>query len=695
MKAKIWIYTLCVVSLFGFSAYKVNTADDQDQLLIRLLMDGLRGYHYSVHNVDDKFSQEVYDLYLKRIDGGKRYLTKGDIEKLSGYKTKLDDEINDANYDFFDASEEILTRRVQQVQEYCDEILTKPFDFTKDENITLKPEALDFPKDKEELKQRWYDLMKYQTLQRLNDMVEEQEKLAARKDTVVAQKSMADMEIAARAKVLKLQKETYQRWLKTTMEEKRSGYLNAIMNIYDPHTGYFPPENKEDFDIGMSGKLEGIGATLQEKEGVIKVVSIVPGSPTARQGDIKEGDAIIKVAQGKAEAVDIEGWRVNDAIKLIRGKKGTEVRLTIRKPDASTKVVSLMRDVIIIEATYAKSVILQDNKTNKKVGYIYLPKFYADFNDRNGARCSEDIRKELEKLKAENVEGVILDLRNNGGGSLNDVVDMTGYFIEKGPVVQVKAREGAPQILSDRNPALQYDGKLIVMVNQFSASASEILAAAIQDYKRGIIVGTPTYGKGTVQRFFDLDESVPSEKGAKLGSMKLTTQKFYRINGGATQLKGVTPDVIIPDEYTSLELGEKDQDHYMTWDEIKPVDYQLWSKPANLEALRRNSRKRLDANPSFKLIMEEAKRLKEQDDRKDYPMGLASYRKWSKKLKEQSEKFDKAMDEEIPNLSVITLKADEAKMTADSSHIKLQDRFRKDKKKDVQLYEAMQIMNEM
>jgi carboxyl-terminal processing protease len=684
-----------VVSLFGFSAYKVNTADDQDQLLIRLLMDGLRGYHYSVHNVDDKFSQEVYDLYLKRIDGGKRYLTKGDIEKLSGYKTKLDDEINDANYEFFEASEEILTRRVQQVQEYCEEILSKPFDFTKDENITLKPEALEFPKDKDELKQRWYDLMKYQTLQRLNDMIEDQEKLAARKDTVVAQKSMVDMEATARTKVLKLQKETYQRWLKTTMEEKRSGYLNAIMNIYDPHTGYFPPENKEDFDIGMSGKLEGIGATLQEKEGVIKVMSVVPGSPTARQGDIKEGDAIIKVAQGKAEPVDIEGWRVNDAIKLIRGKKGTEVRLTIRKPDASTKVVSLIRDVIVIEATYAKSVILKDDKTNKRVGYIYLPKFYADFNDRNGARCSEDVRKELEKLKAENVEGVILDLRNNGGGSLNDVVDMTGYFIEKGPVVQVKAREGAPQILSDRNPALQYDGKLIVMVNQFSASASEILAAAIQDYKRGIIVGTPTYGKGTVQRFFDLDEAVPSEKGAKLGSMKLTTQKFYRINGGATQLKGVTPDIIIPDEYTSLELGEKDQDHYMNWDEIKPVDYAIWSKPANLEAIRRNSRKRLDGNPSFKLIIEEAKRLKEQDDRKEYPIGLANYRKWSKKLKEQSEKFDKAMEVEIPNFSIVTLKADEAKMTADSSHIRLHEKFCKDKKKDVQLYETMQIMSEM
>lgn len=695
MKAKIWIYTLCVVSLFGFSAYKVNTADGQEELLIRLLMDGLRGYHYSVHNIDDKFSQEVYDLYLKRIDNGKRYLTKGDVEKLNSYKTKLDDEINDAKYDFFDASEEILTRRVQQVQEYCDEVLAKPFDFTKEENIILKPEAMDFAKDKDELKQRWYELMKYQTLQRLNDMVEEQEKLAARKDTVVTVKTMPEMEAAARAKVLKFQKENYTRWLKTTIEEKRSGYLNVIMNIYDPHTSYFPPENKEDFDIGMSGKLEGIGATLQEKDGFIKVVSVVPGSPTARQGDIKEGDAIVKVAQGKAEPVDIEGWRTNDAIKLIRGKKGTEVRLTIRKPDASTKVVSLIRDVIIIEATYAKSVILKDDKSNKRVGYIYLPKFYADFNDRNGARCSEDIRKELEKLKAENIDGVILDLRNNGGGSLNDVVDMTGYFIEKGPVVQVKSREGNPQILSDRNPALQYDGKLIVMVNQFSASASEILAAAIQDYKRGVIVGTPTYGKGTVQRFFDLDEAVTSDNGAKLGSMKLTTQKFYRINGGATQLKGVTPDIIIPDEYTSLELGEKDQDHYMNWDEIKPVDYAIWNKPANLEALRRTSRKRQDANPSFKMIMEEAKRLKEQDDRKEYPIGLASYRKWSKKLKEQSEKFDKAMEADIPNMSIVTLKADEAKMGADSARIRFHEKFCKDKKKDVQLYETMQIMMEM
>ncbi|MFN0200424.1 MAG: carboxy terminal-processing peptidase, partial [Bacteroidia bacterium] len=498
------------------------------------------------------------------------------------------------------------------------------------------------------------------------------------------------------AKVLKLQNEGHQRWLKVTTEERRSVYLNTIVIIYDPHSTYFPPDDKQDFDIRMSGKLEGIGATLQEKDGFIKITSIVPGSPSQRQGDLKEGDAIIKVAQGAGEPVDIEGWRTNDAIKLIRGKKGTEVRLTVKKPDGSTKVIPIVRDVVVLEATYAKSLVLQDANKQNKIGYIYLPQFYADFQDRNGARCAEDVRKEIEKLKSEEVSGIILDLRNNGGGSLSDVVDMTGFFIERGPVVQVKARETAPQILADRNPALQYDGKFVVMVNQFSASASEILAAAIQDYKRGVVVGTATHGKGTVQRIYDLDEVVPNKADdVHYGAIKITTQKFYRINGGATQLKGVTPDILLPDQFASLELGEKEQEHHMEWDEIKPVSYEMWKAPSNLEALRRNSKKRVEGNPMFKAITEASKQFKEQDDKKDWTLNVKKYRELQKKLKEKSDYLEKETEKDIPELKIFNLKADETKINSDSTHLKIHEKWVKDRKQDVQLYETLQIINEM
>ncbi|MFN0203753.1 MAG: PDZ domain-containing protein, partial [Bacteroidia bacterium] len=339
MKAKIWVSALSLVGLFGFSAYKINTTDDRSELVMRLLMESTKVYHYAPLKIDDKFSEEVYDLYLKRIDPNKRYLTKGDIEDLNGYKRKLDDEINVSSYKFFERSEEILSRRVEQIQEFSKEILGSSFDFNKEENIMLKPEEMDYPKDKDELKKRCYQILKYQTLQRYSDMLDDQDKALARKDTAFKQKTESEMEAEARAKVLKLQNEGHQRWLKVTTEERRSVYLNTIVNIYDPHSTYFPPDDKQDFDIRMSGKLEGIGATLQEKEGFIKITSIVPGSPSQRQGDLKEGDAIIKVAQGAGEPVDIEGWRTNDAIKLIRGKKGTEVRLTVKKPDGSTKVI--------------------------------------------------------------------------------------------------------------------------------------------------------------------------------------------------------------------------------------------------------------------------------------------------------------------------------------------------------------------
>lgn len=700
MKAKIWISSSLLVTLFGFSAYNMHISEDKNQMIIKYLMKNLKDNHYEAIDINDNFSQEVYDLYLRRIDGGKRFLTQTDLEKMATYKGKLDDELNELNYEFFDVTEEILNRRYQQTQEFYKEILATPFDFTAEETVDMKFEKMDFAKDKDDLKVRWTKLLKYQTMTRVADMIEEQKKAEEKKDTSYHAKTFVEMEAAARKKVLKSNDDYFSRIAKFKMEDRRALYLNTVTGVYDPHTGYYPPDDKDDFDISMSGKLEGIGAVLEEKEGYIKVKEINPGTASARQGELKAGDIILKVAQGAAEPVDIVDMPLSDAVKLIRGKKGTEVRLTVKKIDGTQRVIPIVRDIVIIDETFAKSLVLEDTKTKKKVGFIFLPRFYADFQDRNGRRCSEDVKKEIEKLKAEGIQGIILDLRNNGGGSLQDVVDMTGLFIDKGPVVQVKGRFGEPNVLADKNyfyPGTQYDGKLVVLINSYSASASEILAAAIQDYKRGVIIGSPsTFGKGTVQRFFNLDDYLAGQGDIKpLGQVKLTTQKFYRINGGATQLKGVVPDIIVPDNFAYIEVGEKEQEHYMPWDEIKPVTYDLWKNIPNYEQLRRNSKKRIDANPTFQMVNEHAKHLKEQEDRMSYPLNLEAYQLEQKGLKEKSDKLEKALEVEIAGMKTITPKADESYVASDTSRTRSHEDWKKNIRQDIYIYEAMQVINDM
>lgn len=700
MKAKIWISSSLLVALFGFSAYNLRSWENKDELIIKLMMQNLKSQHYENIDVNDKFSESIYSLYLTRVDYSKRFLTKGDIQQLQKFKTEIDDEINALNYDFFNATEEILSRRTQQAQTFYREILEKPFDFTIQETTETDPEKMEFVSDADELKKRWYKALKYQTMLKLADILEDQNNAMVKKDTVVEEKSFAEMEAEARKKVLKNNDDYFSRVNKMKASDRKAIYLNTIVGVYDPHTNYYPPEDKENFDISMSGKLEGIGATLQEKDGYIKVTNIVPGSPSSRQGELKEGDLIVKVAQGEAEAVDIVEMPLADAVRLIRGKKGTEVRLTVKKPDGTIKIISIIRDIVIIEETFAKSLVVQDKNTSQRYGYIYLPRFYADFQDPRGRRCAVDIKAEIEKLQAENINGIILDLRNNGGGSLSDVVDMTGLFIEKGPVVQVKARATEAQVMTDNNRlynGVLYGGKLVVLVNSNSASASEILAAAIQDYKRGVIIGSPnTFGKGTVQRFYNLDEYLPGESDVKpLGSVKLTTQKFYRINGGATQLKGVASDIVLPDHFTYIENGEREQDYYLPWDEIKPVQYSLWKNPINIEQLKRGSKKRIDANPVFQMINEGARKLKEQTDEVSYTLNLAAHQAIQKKLKEQSDKLEKEMDKEIPELIPVTITSEEEYIKSDTTRTKLHNDWKKSVKKDLYLYEAMQVLNDM
>ena len=656
-------------------------------------------YHYQPQEFDDQFSAEVYDQYLDRLDPAKRFLTAGDIQELKKYRFQIDDELDMGTFEFFDLSVKRFNSRKEEVRAYYKEILSESFDFDAKENFDADPDKMDYVSNSKELKNRWRKALKYQTLFRLTTSIERQEKAKknSKGDEDIEVKSFALMEEDARDKVKKNHDAWFTRMDRESIKDKRAEYINAITTTFDPHTEYFPPKDKQTFDIRISGKLEGIGALLSESDGYIKVTRIVPGSASARQGQLEVNDKILKVGQGDEEPVDVVDMNLDDAVLLVRGKKGTEVRLTVEKLDGNIVVIPIIRDIVVLEETYAKSAILKTEGSNESIGYIHLPKFYFDFNDRNGRRCATDVANEIKKLKAENVNGLILDLRNNGGGSLSDVVEMAGLFIEEGPIVQVKSRQGAPRILADHDSKVQFDGNLVVLVNSISASASEILAAAIQDYKRGIIVGSPsTFGKGTVQRFVDLDDLIRGSYEIKpLGEVKLTTQKFYRVSGGATQLKGVVPDIVLPDAYSLLDIGEKEHDHSMAWDEISPVPFEKWDNEIrNLSRIKSNSMNRINANPTFQLIQENAERLKKRQDKNTYTLNLKDYISERERLEEEAKKYDN-IEKDIDGFYVAATKADQNDMNVDSETKKRYDNWYKAIKKDAYLYEALHIIRDM
>ncbi len=716
----------------GEEARQKMPASAREELLLKTVLAGLSSAHYAPEQLDDAFAGRVYNLYLKGLYKSHRFLLKSDMALLDKQKNQIDDQVKAGSEEFYQLASRLYTARVKEVHAYCDEILKQPFDFTKEETIELDDDKVAYAATPAESREHWRRYLKYQVMAQYADLIAAQEKAknpvaTAKKEkkeaadrasesnltdtpdadidatesadvpaSEVKNKSLAQLEADARTKVGKLYTDLFRRMGQQSQSDMFSLYVNSITNTYDPHTEYFPPKDKANFDIQMTGRLEGIGATLQERDGEIKVAEIVPGSPSYRQGELKSGDIILRVAQGKNEPVSIEGMRLDDAILLIRGKKGTEVRLTVRKPDASQKVISIIRDLVVIQDTYAQSAIVEQ-ADGKKIGYLRLPSFYADFSRSGGRNSGEDVRKELEKLTNEKVDGVVLDLRNNGGGSLSDAVEMSGLFIPQGPIVQVRSSAGRTDVLNDRDGRVQYDGPLVVMVNSYSASASEILAAAMQDYKRAAIVGsTTTYGKGTVQRIFDLDEALGSDFNAikPIGSLKLTTQKFYRINGGATQLRGVTSDVVLPDMYAYLDQGEKETAYPLKWDEIRPADYQPWSRPVSSTKLKASSEARIAKNDEFRTIDDIAKRLKRQADNTIRSLKLTEYQKEQALAKADNQRYEE-IEKKLPSLTLRQLKIDRDAIAKDSIQLARADNFTKRLKKDVYLQEAVNIVRDL
>ncbi len=605
------------------------------KILASMIRQDLTKLHFSHKKIDDALSREAFSQYLKLLDGRKLLLLAKDVKKLSFYSERIDDEIRNGTFELPLLASDILDRRAAEAEKMASEILNEDFDFSTEEYYETDPEKIGYCETEKELRERWRKYLKLEVLQQYLNL---QENAAAQdKDIKGESKKPQVLQREARERVQRSQKTFFSRIRDRKEREHYELFLNAITKTFDPHTEYMPPANKEDFDIGMRGTLEGIGATLKEEDGYIKVTSVVPGSPAAKQGSLHPEDLILKVGEKDRDLVDITYMSVKDAIKLIRGRKGTEVRLAIKKPDGNQLVISIIRDVIKLEDSFVKGASLRDEKNGGNFGYIKIPSFYRDFektkNGGAGRNCTEDILRELKKIETDNLSGLILDLRNNGGGALTDAVKTAGLFIKTGPVVQIKGSDGKISVLSDDDADISFTGPIVIIVNKFSASASEILAGALQDYGRAIVIGGEhTHGKGTVQTIIDLDNffanhrqssETEANKDRSLGALKLTIQKFYRITGESTQYRGVTPDVVLPDRFQGLKSGEQFLDYALPWDTIQPVPYEKWANAVtDLQKLRANSSKRVDSKKEFADISEQSRILLERQKNTLEPLNI-------------------------------------------------------------------------
>lgn len=679
---------IILVVLLSNTLFTVN-GFNRERVLAHIIYRGLEGYHYSGKKIDDEFSEKAFEEFLKLQDINKRFLLKPDVEKLREYKRKIDDEFTRGSTELMELTTKILEQRTNQVIGFYRDILAKPFDFTKEESLEFDVDKREYCANIDELKELWRKTLKYQTMLKYINLLKTEKK-----------KKEKELEEMARKAVLKSYKDNFNRIQQGNKNDALSRYINAVVTVYDPHTIYFPPKEQEDFEMEMSGTFEGIGALLGERDGYVSVERIIPGGPSWLQKELQPGDLILKVGQGEDEPLDIVGMRVVDAVKLIRGKKGTLVKLTVKRPDGQIKVIPIVRDVVVIEEAFAKAAVLYNEKLKSTFGYIYLPKFYNDFTRDNGRNSTDDVKKELEKLNAKKVDGIILDLRDNSGGSLQDAIRMSGLFITKGPIVQVKGKTTDSNVYKDPDPGIYYKGPLVVLINTLSASASEILAAALQDYNRAVIVGgAHSFGKGTVQVMLNLDNYLRKkpEDVKSLGALTITIQKFYRINGTSIQLKGVTPDVVLPDRYDYLELGEKFYDHPLEWDAIPAAPYKKWAASSyDLDTLAKKSKERIEKNSHFLLIKEYIKRLKEIRLETLQSLNLEKVMKREEVRRKESEKLRKYQDESFP-----------VKVTPTQEIAKnLSERLAKDKaasrkewidsiKKDLHLNEAMAILKDM
>ncbi|MEN8788500.1 MAG: carboxy terminal-processing peptidase [Flavobacteriaceae bacterium] len=686
-----FLVIIIAVASCSFTSKSFET-NDKDKLLLDLITYVLERGHYEPKDINDDFSANVFDDFIDIIDPTKRYFLEEDILEFEQYKFQIDDQIKNTDISFFNLVYTRLMTRMNQAKEIYRVVLSDPFDYSVEEHLDIDYEKVDFAASEKELMERWRKQLKYATIGTYDSKIKDENQ---NKKNDAAYQSREDnlLELEAREATEQTLDEFFDFIDDLERKDWFVQYINTIVDEFDPHTYYFAPDDKDKFDISMSGKFEGIGARLQKKPEGAKIVEIISGGPVWRDRQLEVGDEILKVGQEGDLPVNIVGMRLDDAIKLIKGPKGTIVDLTVRKVDGSIREISITRDVVELEESYAKSATVI--KDQNKFGLIHLPKFYVDFEDYTERNAATDVAREVERLKAEGIEGLVLDLRDNGGGSLKTVVEMAGLFIKDGPIVQVRSSGKDKDVYEDKDERIQWNGPLVILVNELSASASEILAAAMQDYKRAIVIGSKqTFGKGTVQNVIPLENIVRSNEYGDLGAIKLTTQKFYRINGGSTQLEGVKSDVVVPDRYSYIDLGERDQRNPLGWDKITPANYDLWEGYIDYETTIANSTRRMKSNPQIKLIEENAKWLKEQQEKTTVSLNYSIYKNEEQKNRSQSEYFESISDYDS-ELTFESLQYETELFTQDQVLREKRDRWHQDLARDVYVEEAVNVLKDL
>ena len=684
-----------IVSLvIYYEVSNVNFSSDEpnkDKLLVDLVSYVLDKLHYDPKVINDDFSIKVYDDFIDAVDSQKRFLLKSDIELFSQFRLLIDDQINSSDITFFNLVHETLKTRIDEVEYFYEEILEVPFNFQVNEEINLDYDNLEYAENSNELKKIWRKRLKlsaldgYASKKEINDQEKENDKLL----------SDSEIEIESRSSISDNLKDFFQFNSELERSDWFSIYLNTIVTQFDPHTSYLAPEAKEVFDQNISGKFQGIGARLFKRNQQVEISEVIIGGPVWRDNLLNVGDIIIAVAQSiDEEPTEISLMKLSDATDLIKGEKDTNVYLTVKRVDGGIEQVEITRDIVELAETYAKSSIIKDDIST--YGLINLPRFYVDFDDYGERNAASDIKKEILGLKSKGINGLILDLRNNGGGSLKTVVDITGFFIEKGPVVQVKSIGGRKEILRDNDPSVIWDGPLIVLVNEFSASASEILAAALQDYNRAIILGSKqTYGKGTVQNIINLNNVISGNTYGDLGSLKITTDMFYRINGGSTQLEGVKSDLVFPNRYSYIDIGEKDLENPLSWNKIDPARYDNSEKIFNNSQVILNSKNRISRNEYFSIIDQHAKLVKSKQDDKTISLEYSSYKDELENTKLQNDKLKIIEEFSSPYLfewNEINFNSNNA---YDDDMKEKRDRWIESLKNDIYIDEAMNLLKDI
>ena len=673
------IVVIVAIILFGFSFSEDKLSDpNKEKLLIEVVKYVVEKGHYSTLDINDDISEKIYNTYLEQLDAQKRFFLQSDIRQFEKYKFKLDDQIKNQDLTFFNLVYETSRKRINEVKNYYEEIMNNSFDFSSNEDINLDFENKSYARNSNEIKNRWRKQLKYSTLDiislKLGDSIKVIDNKTRNESMTLIKKNTDDF---------------FDYVEEMDRDDWFANYINAFLNQLDPHTVYFNPGDKDRFDTNISGKFDGIGARLQKTEGTVKIVDIIVGGPIWKDKLLDVGDIILKVAQENQDPVNIIGMKLDDAIKLIKGPADSFVTLTVKKISGEIKDVLIKRGVVELEELYAKSTLI--NKGDKNYGYISLPKFYIDFSDRKSRNSANDVKNEIIKLKNNGISGLILDLRNNGGGALQTVVDMTGLFIERGPIVQVKSTGNRKQILYDKDPQVVWDGPLVILMNKMSASASEILAGALQDYNRAVIIGNEkSFGKGTVQNVIDLNRFI-SNSSYDLGALKITTDKFYRINGESVQLEGVKSDIVIPDSYKYIFNGEKDEKNPLQWDKITPANFDKWAKRDYLNKISSENQSRIDNDDYYSLINDRAQWLKDQQSNKTISLNFNSYNSFLTKQREKNKRFE-SLNKYENTLNFKLLKTEKQYIMSNKELLSSRNRWHRNLTKDLYLEEGVKAL---